>query len=137
MPLATRPNATYEIVLSTDAHLPKNKQPVFVFRYLSIIEWEDIAKLNDKFESAGNAAEMIDLAFAVIKKSLNGWRNMKMVSGTQIPFNIKKLKSMLSLQETTELMQAAVAQRPSFEDKKKFDSPSASNTAKSAKTAKA
>jgi len=136
MPLATRPNQRYEIVLSTDADLPKEKRPVFVFRYLNIIEWEEIAKLNDKFESAINATEMIDLAFEVIKKTLCGWRNMKTPSGEEIPYRTEELKSMVSLQEATELMQAAVAQRPAVEDKKKLDSPSDLDTAGSAKDAK-
>ncbi len=137
MPLATHPNATYETVLSTDAHLPKNKQPVFVFRYLSIIDWQGIAKLNDKFDTAANTAEMIDLAFQVIGKTLCDWRNMKTAAGKLIAYDPKKLKSMVTLQETTELMLAAVAQRPSVEEKKKLDSQSDSSTEQSAKTAKA
>ena len=137
MPLATHPNATYKIVLSTDAHLPKDKQPIFIFRYLSVIDWEEIAKLNDKFETAANSIEMIDLAFQVIKSTLCDWRNMKTKSGKAISFNPKKLKSMVTLQEATELMQAAVAQRPSFEDKKKFDLQSDSSTERSAKIVKA
>ena len=68
MPLATRPNATYKVVLSTDEHLPRDKQPVFIFRHLSIIEWETIAGLNDKFDMANDSKEMIDLAFDVIKR---------------------------------------------------------------------
>ena len=137
MPLATRPNATYELVLSTDAHLPEDKRPIFVFRYLNIIEWEEIAVLNDKFESSLNTGEMINLAFEVIEKTLCDWRNMKTVSGKVIPYNPEKLKSMVTLQEATELMQAAVSQTPSLEDKKKSDSQSDSNTAKSAKAVKA
>jgi len=121
MPLATRPNATYKIVLSTDRDLPKEKQPVFVFRYLSILEWEGIAQLNDKFEEAGSGVEMINLAFQVIEKTLCGWQNMKTASGKEIPYKPKKLKSMVTLQEATDLMQAAVSQAPSLEDKKKLD----------------
>lgn len=136
MPLATHPNATYEIVLTTDAHLPKNEQPVFVFRYLNIIEWEKIAKLNDKFESTTDAVEMIDLAFQVIKKTLCGWRNMKALDKQDIGYNPEKLKSMVTLGEATELMMAAVGQRPSVADKKKLDLPSDSDTAGSAKDVK-
>ena len=46
MPLVTHPNATYEVVLSSDSNLPKNKQPVFVFRYLSIADWEEVRQLH-------------------------------------------------------------------------------------------
>ena len=136
MPLATHPNATYEFVLSTDSHLPKDKQPIFIFRYLSVLEWGEIAKLNDRFEKAKDAAEMMDLAAKVILKTLSGWRNMIAPSGKEIPYEPEKLKSMVTLQEITELMAAAVEQRPSFDDKKKLDSPSDSSTELSAKTAK-
>lgn len=136
MPLATNPNATYELVLSTDAELPKEKQPVFIFRYLNITEWEKIAKLNDEFETSTEASQMIDLAFKVIEKTLCGWRNMKPPSGNEINFNFKKLKDMVTLAEATELMQAAVSQRPTVADKKKLDSQSESNTDKSVKTVK-
>ena len=121
MPLATRPNATYKVVLSTDMKLPRKQRPVFIFRYLSLVEWELVAELNDKFEVAANSTEMINLALDVIKKTLVGWETMKTPAGRQIPFNIKKLKSLIALTEMTELMQAAVAQRPSVEDKKKLD----------------
>jgi len=117
-------------------HLPENERPVFVFRYLSIIEWEEVAKLNDKFESAVEAAEMINLAFEVIKKTLCGWRNMKAPDEQEIDYNPEKLKSMVTLGEATELMMAAVGQRPSVADKKKLDLPSDSDTAGSAKDVK-
>jgi len=136
MPLATRPNQTYEIVLSTDSEQPKGKEPAFVFRYMSTLEWEEIAELNDRFEKTADSRKMLDLAFAVIRKTLCGWRNMIKPNGKEIPFALNKLKSMVSLGEAVELMQAAVSQRPSFEDKKKFGSPSQSSTPKSAKTAK-
>lgn len=136
MPLATRPNQTYEIVLSTDAGLPKEKQPVFIFRFLSIEEWEEIAKLDTAFEVSVDPVTMIDMAFQAIEKTLCGWRNMKKASGDEIPYDPKKLKSMVTLQEATELMQAAVAQRPSLEDKKKFDLQSGSDTEESVKAAK-
>lgn len=136
MPLATRPNATYEIVLSTDKHLPEDKRPVFIFRFISTIEWEQIADLSDEFDAATDTKQMTKLAFKVIEKVLCGWRNMTPPDGKEIPFNLKKLRGMITLQEAIELMQAAVSQRPSSEDKKKFDSPSDSSTAESAKPAK-
>jgi len=136
MPLATRPNQTYEIVLSTDFELAKEDQPAFVFRYISTLEWEEIAELNDKFEKTGDSRKMLDLAFKVITKTLCGWRNMVRPNGKEIAYDPGELKSMVSLGEAVELMQAAVSQRPSLEDKKKFASPSHSSTAKSAKTAK-
>jgi len=136
MPLATRPNQTYEIVLSTDSELPEKKQPVFVFRYMSTVEWQQIAELNDSFEKTQDNKEMLNLAFKVITKTLCDWRNMTRPNGKKIAFDPKKLRAMVTLGETTELMMAAVNQRPSVDDKKKFDSQSGSSTAGSAKNAK-
>lgn len=137
MPLATRPNATYEVVLSTDREQPEADQPVFVFRYVSLLEWENIAKLDDEFQKATEAKKMIELALQVIGLTLDGWRNMKKPGGKEIPYDTKELKGLLSMNEVTELMIAAVAQRPGIEDKKKLDSPSQCSSEKSAKTAKA
>ena len=103
---------------------------------MSIKDWEEIAKLDTAFDVAVDSLTMIDLAFQAIEKTLCGWRNMKKASGEEIPYEPKKLKSMVTLQEATELMQAAVAQRPSLEDKKKFDLPSDLGTAESAKDVK-
>jgi len=140
MPLATNPKARFEVVLNSDAGLPKDDQPVFIFRYLSVDEWEKLAKLNDEFDEAGkkdtNTVVMINLAFKAIKMALVGWRNMKVPKGKEIPFDLKKLKSMVTVGEATELMMAAVSQRPNFEAKKNFVSPSALGSGQSAKTAK-
>jgi len=125
------------MVLSTDEDLPKAKQPVFVFRYVSIAEWEEIAKLSDKFDASMDSSQMIETALQVVKKLLVGWRNIKTPAGQTITFNVKKLKSLIGLGELTELMQAAVSQRPSIAVKKKSDSRSRSATARAAKTAKA
>jgi len=140
MPLATNPKAIFEVVLNSDAGLPKDDQPVFIFRYLSVDEWEKLAKLNDEFDEAGkkdaNPIVLINLAFKAIDMALVGWRNMKVPKGKEIPFDLGKLKSMVTVGEATELMMAAVSQRPSFGDKKKFDLPSDFGTEQFAKTVK-
>lgn len=124
MPLGTRPDQTYEIVLSTDMDLPEADRPVFIFRYVNVIEWEGIAALDDEFEAATNGKESIKVAFKIIEETLAGWRNMKGPDGQEVSFNIMQLRLMLSMPEVTELMMAAVAQRPNVEDKKKLSSQS-------------
>ena len=136
MPLVTRPNQTFEVVLSTDKKLPAEDQPVFIFRFVNCIEWEEIAKFNDEFEAVNDSQKMLDLAFAVIEKTLCGWQNMKMPAGEVINFNLKGLRALVTLQEAAELMMAAVAQRPTVDDKKKFELQSDSSTEASVKGAK-
>lgn len=137
MPLATRPNATFEVVLSTDEDLPKTKRPVFIFRCVNIIEWEELGKFSDEFDETKDSKKMIEAAMKVINLVLVDWRNMKMPAGQKITFNLKRLKSLLSPTELVELMKAAVSQRPSVQDKKKLNLPSPSSTTRAAKTAKA
>lgn len=136
MPLATRPNQKYEFVLTTDMELPEKSRPVFIFRYLNVLDWEKIAEINDDFDKTKGTKILIEQAFKVIEKTLVDWRNMKNSEGQEVGFNLMLLKSMLSLAELTELMMAAVAQRPSVEDKKKLSSPSALNTAPATTPAK-
>lgn len=136
MPLATRPGQTYEVVLSTDKDLPTEDQPIFFFRSVSCIEWEEIAKFNDEFEAVGDSQIMLNLAFKIIEKTLCGWQNMKIPTGEVINFDLKGLRALVTLQEATELMMAAVAQRTNVSDKKKLDLQSASSTAAPVKAAK-
>ena len=129
MPLATRPNQKYEFVLSTDMELPEESRPVFIFRYLNVLDWEQIAGLNDKIESTRDGKEALRLLFEVIEKTLVGWRNMKNSEGQEVEFNLMLLKSMVSMPEARELLLAAMAQMPNIEDKKKLSSQSTLNTA--------
>ena len=137
MPLVLEPNATYDVVLSSDAGKPKDKQPTFIFRYLSGREWKKLAKLSDEFDQKTSGEKALDLVFRAIKMVLFGWRNMNGPDGKEIEYNPDELEAIVTPGEAVELMQAAVSQQPSIEDKKKSVSLSASSTGKSAKAVKA
>lgn len=136
-PLALEPNATYPVVLSTDADKPKNKQPTFIFRYLSGRQWKELAKLSDEFDKKTTGEDTLSLVFKAIKMALIGWRNMIGPDGKEIKYKPDELDAIVTPNEAIELMQAAVAQQPTMQDKKKFVSPSGSSTGRSAKRAKA
>lgn len=135
MPLILNPDSTYDVVLSTDRDKPAGEQPVFVFQYLSGRKWKKIAELSDAFDDSKNSFDTINLAFDAIRVGLTGWRNMIDPSGTEIPYDPKLLDEILTPDEAVELMQAAVSQGPSLEDKKKLDLPSDSDTEKSVEAA--
>jgi hypothetical protein len=130
MPLATRPDAKYKYVLKSDRDYPIDKQPVFVFKYLSCLDWETIADLSDAFEESKTGKERIRLVFEVISRTLVGWENLP------VDFDLSKLSGLLTIDEATELMQAAISQLPGIEDKKKSDAQLPSSMEEYVKTAK-
>jgi len=143
MPLVLEPNATYEYVLDCDKEKPADKQPTFIFKYLSSREWKTAAKLSDKFDKKLDSAKdgeigdvAVDAVFEAIKIPLTGWRNMTMPDGREIEFAAEKLEDILTPSEAMELMRAAIDQLPSAKDKKKFDLPSTSSMGRSARRAK-
>lgn len=137
MPLVLEPDSHYEYVLENDKAKPKEKQPTFIFKYLNSRKARELAKLSDKFQKddAPDDAAM-DAVYEAIKIALVGWRNMAWPDGKELEFNPEILDEILTLSESIELLYAAGDQFPTFEDKKKLDSPSTSSTARSARTAK-
>jgi hypothetical protein len=132
MPLTCNPDSTYDVVLECDKHKEPDNQPAFVFQYLTGRKWKEVANLSDSFESASGGAAMLDLAFDTIKIALVGWKNLTNSKGEEIPFNLNELDNILTMTEATELMQAAVSQNVTVDDKKKLESQSDSSTEQSA-----
>jgi hypothetical protein len=136
MPLVLEPDSHYDYVLDCDKSKPKEKQPTFIFRYLSSRKWREVAQLSDSFDKDDSGEAAIDAVFKAIKKTLAGWRDMNGPDGEEIEFNADKLEDIVTPAEAMELLRAAVSQMPTAEDKKKLDSQSTSGTDRSAKTAK-
>jgi len=136
MPLVLEPKAKFEVVLDCDLKKPKEEQPTFIFKYLSSRKWKEMARLSDAFDKDDSGEKAIDTVFKAIGMSLAGWRNMTGQDGSEIAFDLKMLDDIVTPAEALELMQAAVSQLPTVEDKKKFDSQSTSSTARSARRAK-
>jgi len=124
MPIAINPDSTFKYVLFSDRG--KENKPAFILRYLTSRQWRKIAKMSEDFETSGGAEKVLDKALDVIKSCLVGWENMS------IEFNFDKIEDILVPVEITELMQAAISQMPTVEDKKKLDSQSPSDTGSSA-----
>jgi len=137
MPLTCDPDSTYDVVLEIDKDKEPDKQPKFIFQYLTGRKWKEVANLSDAFDEAKGGAAMLDLAFDTIKVALIGWKNLTNSKGEDIPFNLNELDNILTMTEATELMQAAVSQNVTVEDKKKLESQSDSSTEQSAATVQA
>jgi hypothetical protein len=136
MPVVLEPDSQYDYVLDCDKSKPKEKQPTFVFKYLSSRKWREVANLSDSFDKDDSGETAINAVFEAIKKTLTGWRNMIGPDGDKIEFNADKLEDIVTPAEAMELLRAAVSQMPTAEDKKKLDSQLTSSTARSAKSAR-
>jgi hypothetical protein len=118
MPLILEPESTFEYVLDYDKAKPKDKQPTFIFKFLSSRKWKEIAGLSDIFDKGESGEAAVDVVFKAIRGSLTGWRNMKNPDGSEITFDADLLDDIVTPAEAVELMQAAVSQMPTAEDKK-------------------
>ena len=138
MPLSLSPNRHYRHVLSGDRDDSKTRLPTFVFKYLTSDRWMQVSELSDRFDKGTGGPEVMALVFEAIRATLVGWENLiDPETDKEIPYDPDKLEGLLTLHEATELMQVAVAQSPTLEDKKKLRSRSRSSTAKGAKTVRA
>jgi hypothetical protein len=137
MSLACEPNATYEYVLRSDKDKPVEKQPAFIFSYVSARRWKELCGIYAEFDKSKTGKEGIDKAIEFIHLTLVGWKNIFSIEGVEIPFAPDKLADIVSMPEVMELREAVMAQGVSAADKKKLDLLSPSGTDSSAKTAPA
>jgi hypothetical protein len=137
MSLAADPNQTYEYVLESDRKMPVEKQPVFIFKYLTARKWKTLISCRDKIKAATTVMEITEQALEIIKLNLIGWKNVIAADGSNMEFSLEKIEDILSPDDIYELMTAENKQSLNSEDKKKLDSPSPSDTDSSAKDAPA
>jgi len=136
MPLATNPKAMFIVVLESDQALPEDEQPKFYYHYLTGLQQMELAQKMDDLEMTETGKEAMQKVFEAAATSLVGWTNIRDIKGAAVPFDAKKLSSIMGMSEAQELIQKILVQTPSAEDKKKLDSPSESSTVKSVKPAK-
>jgi hypothetical protein len=134
MPLAVNPNKRYVYVLESDRGIEKEKQPTFIFRYLTGLEQMDIADRLNNVGKQSSEKERMQFIFNIVATGLVGWENMVDLEGRPITFELDRMPSFLTIGEAFELAYAAMQQGITIEDKKKLDSQSDSSSAKSAET---
>lgn len=129
MPQAIDPSQTFEIVLESDEGKPEAERPCFVFRYLSVRDWRNVAATADKITGlttdSTNSAEVLDVVFQTIQTSLVGWRNMGEAFDGKA-FDPKDLDALLTPGELFELFNKMLSQKFGADDLKNSESPSAS-----------
>lgn len=138
MPLALDTNERFSVVLESDLGKPEGERPTFTFRFLSIREWREVAKVGDDKAALDAMApdDALDAILDAIRLNLVGWRHMKDRRGKPIEFSYTELDTVLTLGEAWELYYSARRQnRLDPESKKNSESPSPTATAKSAASA--
>ena len=137
MPLALDKNKTFRVVLQSDKDKQEDKQPYFIYRYLTGKQWRKLATLQDSMEDCNTGEKAVDCIYEAAATGLIGWGNM--VDGDAdsfISFDVDKLQEVIGPIEAQELIQRILMQTPNSEDKKKLDLPSDSNMGESVKSAK-
>ena len=136
MPLATNPNAKFELSLTSDADRPEAERPVFIYHYLTGLQQMGLADLLDRLEQSSSGSEAIKRIFEAAATGLVDWKNIRDRDGNPIPFDPQRLPEVMSMQEAMELAQQLYAgQYPTLEDKKKSESASLSSMGNSANNA--
>ena len=131
MPLATNPKAVSRISLEVDADIPVESRPRFHFRFLTGIQQLDLAESMDRLDEEEKGHPAMIKVFDLVRRHLIGWSNIRNGDGNEIRFDKDKLVEIINLAEANEILQKLLGQDVEFEDKKKSDSPSDSNTARS------
>lgn len=118
MPLATNPNAIYELVLDSDKDIDKKERPKFLYRYLTGSQQIELTVLMDKIEDTGTGEYALNQIFKAASIGLIGWDNIRDDRGELIPFAIDKLKDVVGMMEAIELSRKVLEQRPTLNELK-------------------
>lgn len=138
MPLALNPNRKFAVVLESDKELPEKERPTFLFRYVTVFQWQDLADSINKIQPESmSEIQYADQVLNLLFGSLIGWENITDPETKKpIPFSRKNAKRILTFGEINELMNKMANQNMEIEDIKKSASPSASSMGRSAKNVK-
>ena len=140
MPLALDPKQRFKLVLKSDQFTPSEKQPRFVFHFLSGRQWKEAAAIDDQLAQGGSGVvQGLSQVCAALRIGLVDWENMiDGATGQPIPYDPADLDRIINLSEAFELLYGMMDRmRLDTDDKKKFESPSPSATAAAAAIAPA
>lgn len=120
MPRRTDPGSRLTLVLACDIDKPKETQPKFFGRVLSVRQSEELlAKRNQE------GGKSISSAVDMVMMFLTGWENMTCPdTGESLAFSADNLKEVLTMEELLEVLDFATGTiKPSAGDQKKSESP--------------
>ena len=139
MPLALNTKKTYKVILDSDSETVDN-QPYFTYRYLTCEELDKVASIDDRIAEVkedGSYKDITDIMCEAASMGLSDWAGMvDPITAKNIKFDPARLKSVVGIVEMRELIGAILAQTPTIDDKKKYESQSESDTEQSVKPVK-
>ena len=120
-----------KVVLPSDENKTE-AVPAFIYRPLNGREFIEMAEVNDAMvEGKMKVAERLGLVYKTATIGLIGWENMRdPESGNEFEFKKENLDLLVNPFEVQSLLQCVMeSMQPSYEDKKKLESPRASEEA--------
>lgn len=133
MPFATDPEQRLDVILDCDKG--KSPPPTFHFKYLTTREWRQLSDLTKKYFESETVIDAADFLMERVSFGLIGWSNIKDRNGDDVPFSMDNLEDVIGPRDANDLLDKFLRQRPDEEDKKKLESPSASDGATPVKNA--
>lgn len=120
MPRRTDPNSRLTLVLAGDIDKPKESQPKFFGRVLSVRQSEEL--MDKRSEDGGKS---ISAAVKMAMMFLTGWENMTSPdNGEPLEFSAENLKEVLTMAELLEVLDFATGSiSPTGDDQKKSELP--------------
>ncbi len=108
MPRFCRPDQKYKIVLDEDKEMPKETQPVFWAKSVSMADHQIVAEQMDR-NSADSVAEYFDSNIEALAVVITGWdKIIDPVSGEAVEFSVKAMKKVLTSAEAIQLIRKAL-----------------------------
>jgi len=103
MPISFDPNATFQIVLATDADKPAGQRPAFIFRYMTNREWLRVEELFAAADEASTTSEYVTRTNDALRIGLVGWEHMVDRDGQEIPYANQDLDRVTTAIDSSEL----------------------------------
>jgi len=109
MSIATSPNKTFKLVLSSDEG--EQRPAEFEFKYLTLGEFTEVAEAEDSIADANTAKGAIEIVVGAIKRSMIGWRNVRDPKNpdNDLDFDPERLPELLTFGDAQEMLQRIVA----------------------------
>jgi len=122
--IALNPESRVEVTLPHYERMPEGERPVFVARFMTCREHQQVGRLFDEAVKQGGYGGVTQLV-EVLRLMLVDWRHVVDAHGRQVPFDVEKLPDLLTWEEMWSLpIVVRQAITMSEADAKKSDEPS-------------
>lgn len=125
MPRSLDPSSRLTLVLACDVDKPREQQPRFYARCLTLNQQRQLLTTVEAMQAATSPTAKMDAALDAAALCIVGWENMTdPATGQPLTFSREAIGDVLSMQELAEVFDAVTtASTTTADDKKKSESP--------------